>query len=142
MRLFCREFANQQKVVVDFACVGLPDRPQSDLSLCLFRILQEGLHNAAKHSGVRQFGVRLWGTPGRIHLLIRDRGKGFDVATARRGRGLGLISMEERIKAFDGQLSIESQPDRGTTIHASAGVCAAQPPPAIERPSQAASYWE
>ena len=144
MKLFCQKFSEQQKVTVDFESDGLPDRLPADLSLCLFRILQEGLHNAAKHSGVRQFKARLWGAQDRIHLLIRDQGKGFDVAAARTSRGIGLISMEERIKLFDGDLWIESQPGRGTTIHARvrvSAVRAAEPPP-DSAPARAPSYWE
>jgi signal transduction histidine kinase len=86
--------------------------------LCLFRVLQEGLHNAMKHSGVRRFEVRLRSSNGQLHLFVRDPGTGFDVADARRGRGLGLLSMEERIQMVNGQIVIESQAGRGTSIHA------------------------
>jgi signal transduction histidine kinase len=89
-----------------------------DFSLCFFRVLQEALRNAAKHSGVRHFEVRLWGTPGEIHLTVRDSGAGFDSQAAKESPGLGLISMEERLKLLNGTFSIESQPQRGTTIHA------------------------
>ena len=81
-------------------------------------MLQEALHNAAKHSGVQHFEVRFWHAQGEVHLLVRDEGQGFDVASARSGRGLGLISMEERIKLVDGELSIDSRPHQGTTVHA------------------------
>jgi signal transduction histidine kinase len=84
----------------------------------LFRVLQEALHNAAKHSGVRQFNVQLWGSPDAIHLAVTDHGAGFDRGAAKMGRGLGLVSMEERLKLVGGQLSIVSQLQRGTTIHA------------------------
>src|SRR5262249_1469291 len=83
-----------------------------------FRVLQEALHNSLKHSGVRRFEVCLWGTPEGVHLSVKDSGAGFDREQAREGRGLGLISMEERLKLLDGTLAIESRPDRGTTIHA------------------------
>ena len=118
MRLFCSEFAEQQKCTVDFESQDLPNQLPSDLSLCLFRILQESLHNGLKHSGVQHFSVRLWGSPGEIHLTVTDRGKGFDVSAARRGRGIGLISMEERLKLVCGHLAIGSLPHRGTTIYA------------------------
>jgi len=114
----CEEFADQHKAVVDFDSHDLPDELPRDIALCLFRIVQEGLNNAVKHSGVRQFEVRLWATPGQVELVVSDAGKGFDVAAGRAGRGLGLISMEERIKLVDGDLSIDSQPHHGTTIHA------------------------
>jgi signal transduction histidine kinase len=90
-----------------------------DISLCFFRVLQEALHNSAKHSGVRHFEVRLWGTSDEIHLTVRDSGAGFDREAAKESQGIGLISMEERLKLLPGALSIDSQPKCGTTIHAS-----------------------
>ncbi len=116
---FCQEFSQQQKVEVDFKTHDLPTPLSSDISLCFFRVLQEALHNAAKHSGVRHFEVQLWGTPDEIHLTIDDSGVGFDVEATKASRGLGLISMQERLKLLNGTLAIESQPQRGTTIHAS-----------------------
>jgi signal transduction histidine kinase len=89
-----------------------------EVGLCLFRVLQEALHNAAKHSGVRHFEVRLRGTQRQIDLTISDLGVGFDKDTAMLSPGLGLTSMQERLKIVKGTLSIESQPKRGTTIRA------------------------
>ena len=118
MRGFCQEFGAKQKVGIDFKTHDLPSSLSPDISLCFFRVLQEALHNSAKHSGVRDFEVRFWGTSDAFHLTVRDSGAGFDPEQARKGRGLGLISMEERLKLLKGTLSIESQPMRGTTIHA------------------------
>jgi PAS domain S-box-containing protein len=118
MGAFCKEFGEQQKVEIDLKTHGLPTPVPPDISLCLFRVLQEALHNSAKHSGVRHFEVRLWGTSDEIHLTVRDSGAGFDREAAKESRGLGLISMEERLKLLNGTFSIESQPKRGTTIHA------------------------
>jgi PAS domain S-box-containing protein len=118
MRGFCREFGEQQKVEIDFQTHDMPSPVPPAISLCFFRVLQEALHNSAKHSGVRHFEVRLWGTSDEIHLTIKDFGAGFDRKAAKESRGLGLISMEERVKLLKGALSIESQPKRGTTIHA------------------------
>ncbi|PYT45094.1 MAG: hypothetical protein DMG45_02605 [Acidobacteria bacterium] len=118
MRGFCQEFGEQQKVEIDFKTHDLPSPVSPDTSLCFFRVLQEALHNSAKHSGVRHFEVRLWGTSNEIHLTVKDSGAGFDRETAKTSRGLGLISMEERLKFVKGTLSIDSQPNRGTTIHA------------------------
>jgi signal transduction histidine kinase len=64
------------------------------------------------------FEVRLWGVSGEIHLTVRDSGLGFDWEAAKESRGIGLISMEERLKLVNGTFSIASQPKRGTTIHA------------------------
>jgi signal transduction histidine kinase len=118
IRAFCREFSEQQKVEVDFQTHDLTSPVPPDTALCLFRVLQEALHNSAKHSGQRHFEVRLWGTSDGIHLTVKDSGVGFDRETAKTGLGLGLISMEERLKLLKGTLSIDSQPQRGTTIHA------------------------
>jgi PAS domain S-box-containing protein len=119
MRGFCREFGKQQKAEIDFKSHDLPEPLSPEISLCLFRVLQEALHNSAKHSGVRRFEVGLWGTSDEIHLTVSDSGAGFDSEGAKASRGLGLISMEERLKFLKGRFAIESQPTRGTTIHAS-----------------------
>ena len=118
MRGFCKEFSEQKKVKIDFKIDDLPGSLTPEISLCLFRVMQEALHNSAKHSGVEHFDVGLWTTWDEIHLTVRDSGAGFDSEAAKEGRGLGLISMQERLKLLKGTLSIESQPKRGTTIHA------------------------
>ena len=118
MRGFCREFGEQQKVEINCKIHDLPVTLSPDISLCFFRVLQEALHNSAKHSGVRHFEVELWGTPDEIYLTVSDSGAGFDVEAPKATRGLGLISMAERLKLLNGKLSIESQLQRGTTIHA------------------------
>jgi signal transduction histidine kinase len=118
MRGFCREFGEQQKVEIDFQTHDLPSPLSADISLCFFRVLQEALHNSAKHSGVRHFEVRLWGTSDDIHLTVSDSGIGFDREAAKESRGLGLISMQERVKLLKGTFAIESEPMHGATIHA------------------------
>jgi signal transduction histidine kinase len=119
MKSFCVEFGKQQRVEIDFRSHDLPNPlPSPEVSLCLFRVLQEALHNASKHSGIRHFEVELWGRPGEIDLAVSDSGAGFDVQAAREGRGLGLTSMQERVKLVNGEFSIESQPNRGATIRA------------------------
>jgi len=117
-RLFCQEIAEQTTANVDFEARDIPSRVPPSVSLSLFRILQEALHNAAKHSGVRRFQVRLWSANGQIHLVIADRGAGFDVQTTSAGSGIGLITMKERIKLVGGDLAIDSEPGRGTTVRA------------------------
>ena len=115
---FCIEYCQHQKLEIDFKSHDLPAAIPRELSLSLFRVLQEALRNGTKHSGVKSFEVKLWGTPDEIHLTVRDSGVGFHPESARRGRGLGLVSMEERLKLLNGTLTIESQPKSGTTIHA------------------------
>jgi PAS domain S-box-containing protein len=118
IRGFCKEFSEQQNVEIDCQTHDLPSPLPPDTSLCFFRVLQEALHNSAKHSGVRHFEVRLWGASSEIHLTVSDSGSGFDSGVLKATRGLGLISMEERLKAVNGTFSIQSRPKRGTTIHA------------------------
>ena len=112
----CREISTGQKVEIHFMENNMPNSVRPDVALALFRITQESLHNALKYSGVREFIVRLQGTGTHIELMISDNGAGFDVSEARKGPGLGLISMQERITAVNGTLSIESKPMRGTQV--------------------------
>jgi PAS domain S-box-containing protein len=116
---FCRELSEKQKVEIDFTHEGMPSRVPKEISLCLFRILQEALQNAVKYSAVRHFRVKLEGAAAEIRLTISDPGVGFDQQSAFSGRGLGLISMRERIQLVKGELSITSQPAHGTTVFAS-----------------------
>jgi PAS domain S-box-containing protein len=119
MRGFCKEFGEQQRMEIEFRSHDMPSPlPSPEISLCLFRVLQEALHNASKHSGVRHFEVELWGRIGEIHLAVADSGAGFDTQATKEGRGLGLTSMQERLRLVNGELSIVSYPKRGTTIHA------------------------
>jgi signal transduction histidine kinase len=118
MKSFCREFGEHHEVEVRFESRDLPRQLPPDVSLCLFRVLQEALHNAAKHSGVKRFDVQLWRTTGDVHLTIADLGSGFDIEAAMKGRGLGITSMQERLKLVKGDLRITSQPSTGTAIHA------------------------
>jgi len=115
-RSFCREVADRHKVVVDFAADGVPGAVLQDVSLCVFRILQESLNNAIKHSGAQHFEVRLHGISDEILLTVRDCGVGFDAKAALSGHGLGLISMRERANLVKGTISIRSKPMAGTEI--------------------------
>ena len=115
---FCAEFRDRQRADIDLSSHDLPTDVPKEISLCLFRVLQQALHNAVKHSGVKRFEVQLWGTPTEIHLTVSDLGIGFDVEAALKSQGIGLTSMKERMRLVGGDLSIDSQPQRGTAIHA------------------------
>jgi PAS domain S-box-containing protein len=118
VRGFCKEFGEQRKMEIDLKTYDLPRPLPRDISLCLFRVLQEALNNSAKHSGAQRCEVQLWATSEEIHLTVSDSGAGFDSEAIKETRGLGLISMEERLKLLNGTLSIDSQLKCGTTIHA------------------------
>ena len=115
---FCREFSQQKKVAVRFTHTDIPLSVSQDISLCLFRVLQEASHNVVKHSGVQRFDVELRGTADHACLTIRDTGKGFDPGEAISTRGVGLVSMRERLLLVGGTLSINSASSRGTEIFA------------------------
>lgn len=116
IKAFCNEFARLHKVKIDYADATLSAPVSPEVSLALFRVLQEGLHNALKHSGVRKFRVELGEVFGALQLKISDAGVGFDLHDASKGEGLGLVSMKERILPLKGTLSIHSQPKRGTEL--------------------------
>jgi signal transduction histidine kinase len=95
----------------------VPRTLPNEVSLSLFRILQQALHNAVEHSGTKHIKVRLWEHSDELNLQVEDWGKGFDLLAAMRGAGLGLTSMRERVRLVNGTLSIDSEPMRGTIIH-------------------------
>ena len=116
VRGFCSEFSKQHKVSIAFTESNVPWNLSKDASLCLFRVAQEALHNAVKHSGVSQFSVEIKGMGDEIQLAVRDKGAGFDVEEARKNRGLGLVSMQERVHLVHGTFAVESQPGKGTNV--------------------------
>jgi len=130
MRSWCEEYGLRQKLEIDFKSRDVPKLPR-EISLCLFRVAQEALHNAAKYSGVKRIEVQLTQSSGEIHLIVNDLGKGFDIESARRKLGLGLTSMQERVRLVGGTIVIDSKLTAGTTIH----VCV---PFSAEHSSQAA----
>jgi PAS domain S-box-containing protein len=115
---FCRELSEQHQVEIDFSDSDIPRNLPKEISLCLFRVLQEAVQNAVKHSGERQLRVELQGALEEIELTVKDHGVGFEQQDAINRGGLGLISMRERIRLVGGEILIKSWPGTGTTIHA------------------------
>ena len=116
IKSWCNEFGERQRVEIDFSNDVHSALP-FEIGRSLFRVLQEALYNATKHSGVKRIEVQLREDSGEIHLIVRDSGKGFDVEAALQGKGLGLTSMRERVRLVNGAISIESKPMGGTVIH-------------------------
>ncbi|WP_254059685.1 PAS domain S-box protein [Granulicella sp. L46] len=116
IRGFCEELSKQHEVAIEFSAAEVPAQLPKEVSLCLFRVAQEALHNAVKYSGVNQFWVGLSRKEDLVQLVVADAGVGFDVEEAKKNRGLGLVSMEERIHLVQGNFSVESTPWRGTRI--------------------------
>jgi PAS domain S-box-containing protein len=118
VRAFCGEVSKQHQVNIAFHETRVPKHLPKDISLCLFRVAQEALHNAVKYSGGSQFAVALFATDDEVQLVVRDTGKGFDVEQAKRNRGLGLVSMQERINLVHGRFAVDSKLGKGTRIFA------------------------
>jgi len=122
-----------ERLAHDFANAGLtitfthgevPDGLPTDVTLCLFRVAQEALQNVIKHSGARAATVHLESVRHELWLTVVDEGVGCELRTA--GRGLGLISMEERVSQLGGTLHVRSTPGAGTGVHARVPIPAAQ----------------
>ena len=113
---FCREFSTQYAISVEFREHGIPFHMPSNISLCLFRIVQEGLQNVAKHSKAANCRVELTAEDGEVLLSITDSGVGFDPASLKRQTGFGLISMRERLRMVRGQVRLFSSPKAGTRL--------------------------
>src|SRR5262245_27492695 len=111
----CPDLSSQHDVKVEFQSSGVTKPIAPDLALCLYRIVQEGLHNVVKHSGANKASVQLIRDRDSLVLHIADPGSGFALEEHDR-TGLGLISMQERVHYLGGKLVIHSAPGRGTRI--------------------------
>jgi signal transduction histidine kinase len=121
VKAYCAEWSGHFNVPIDFhSNFGATTRVDSEVETHFYRIAQEALNNVAKHAKATQVAVMLQKTANGAVLVVEDNGVGFDPATARAaesGHGLGLIGMRERANLIKGQLEIESELGRGTTIY-------------------------
>ena len=117
MRSWCKEFGKRQKTEIRFKSDVFTPLPY-EIGLCLFRVLQEGLHNAVKYSGAKRIDVQLVERANEVRLSVSDSGLGFDLKAIKEHRGLGLTSMRERVLLVNGDITIQSKPMAGTTIQA------------------------
>jgi signal transduction histidine kinase len=115
---FCREVSSHHDVEIEYVQADVPGRLPEGVGISVFRVLQEALANALKHSGARHCRVTLRGSVDTLMLEIVDDGCGFDTAAGLQGHGLGLISMQERLKLVHGDFVIESKVGGGTTVRA------------------------
>jgi PAS domain S-box-containing protein len=115
---YCAEFSDREGIAVALDIGnGIEDVPP-EAALCIYRVAQESLRNVARHSGARRAVVTLAGVNGAIELRVADQGVGFDPGQARECRGLGLVSMEERVKLLHGNFLLTTQPGAGTELRA------------------------
>jgi len=116
LREECLGFSQRSAIPVEFQAQDVPRAVPADVALCLFRVGQEALRNIGKHAGAKEVHFVLARHESDLVLLIEDVGAGFKPEEARRRGGLGLISMEERVRLVSGDFSIRSQPGKGTEI--------------------------
>ncbi len=117
LRSLCREFGVRQGIEIDFTSEGVPHTVKPEVSLCLFRITQEGLQNLKKHSGAKRAQLSLHHRGDKLFLSLRDEGMGFDANTMEKP-GLGILSMRGRARLLGGDFEIHSTPGKGTRIEA------------------------
>jgi signal transduction histidine kinase len=108
-----REVSRSSEIEVAVESGNVPDDLPDGYRVCIYRLAQEALHNAVRHSGARNAKISLDDGPGKIAVRITDDGRGFDPS---RTRGLGLLGMEERVRRLGGTLKVESQPGKGVAV--------------------------
>jgi PAS domain S-box-containing protein len=112
---YCRDISSQHALKVSFTHRHLPTDVAPDVALCLYRVMQEALHNVIRHSGTREASVDLSVYGGALEMRIADPGRGFSPAAQDR-TGLGLVSMRERVNFIGGAMVIHTAPGAGTRI--------------------------
>jgi signal transduction histidine kinase len=117
MAEFCKEFSRLNEIEIDFVHREVPPMLPKEVTLCLYRVAQEAVRNAQKHSGCRQVRVELTGASDSIRLRVSDSGEGFEPGSAQADR-LGLVSMAERVQSLGGDLLVQSRPGCGTSVEA------------------------
>ena len=119
VKSLCAELKESGKLQIEFQQARVPASIPQDVTLCVFRIAQEALRNCVKHSGARAVEVLLEKTNNEIHLSVSDNGCGFDPESELTRKGLGFISMRERLRLVDGCIQIHARPLRGTRVEVS-----------------------
>jgi PAS domain S-box-containing protein len=116
IRVECREFSEHYRIPVACFCRDVPGKLDPSVALGLFRVVQEALQNAGRHSEAERIEVELAGSSALLTLAVRDNGRGFDLSRRWPPQGLGLITMRARIRLFGGDFAIRSEPGRGVEI--------------------------
>jgi signal transduction histidine kinase len=113
----CNTFEKSHRIAVIFDATADISLLDTEAALCLYRVTQEALRNVAKHAEARRVTVTLTATTDRVHLSIGDDGKGFELGASRgRAGGLGLVSIDERVRLLRGSMAIATAPQGGTLM--------------------------
>jgi PAS domain S-box-containing protein len=119
VKSLCTELNESGKLKVEFQHTGSPFTLDRDTTLCLFRIAQEGLRNVVKHSRAESARVVLSKTRTAVRLLVSDNGCGFNTKTSLMEKGLGFLSIKERLHILGGEMNVYSKPLHGTRLEVS-----------------------
>ena len=110
-----REVSRRSEIEVSVESENVPEDLPDEYKICIYRLVQEALNNAVRHSGARNAKVVVERLAKSIVVRVTDDGRGFD---PERSRGMGILGMEERVKRLGGTLRVESQPGKGATVTA------------------------
>ncbi len=116
LKAYCTEFSKNKGISIQMSVPDDLEPVPPDVALCLYRITQESLRNIGKHSGASEARVMLTATDDGLKLLISDTGAGFEVDQSEGSKGLGLISMQERVRLVGGTFLLKSRPGMGTEL--------------------------
>lgn len=122
LKKYMDKFSTETGIIINFQIRGVEKEINDEnLTLTIFRVVQEALNNVRKHSGAKTASVRIEFTPSNVVLTVSDKGKGFDIENIKVDKddnmgGFGLFSIKERIELLDGTMEIKSCPGKGTTI--------------------------
>jgi signal transduction histidine kinase len=113
---YANHFAKRERVTVKFTARDLPESLSQDISLCLYRVAQESLSNVAKHARTKEAAITVASSQDGVSLSVKDAGVGFNPGSVTGKGGLGLISMQERVRLVNGNLSVSSRRGSGTEV--------------------------
>jgi PAS domain S-box-containing protein len=116
LRAECDAYARRTGTTVEFSAENVPELLRGDISLCLYRVAQESLHNIWKHAEANRLGVMLRASNEEIELIVEDFGKAFNIESTKGKGGLGLISMQERVRLVGGSFAITTRAGDGTRV--------------------------
>jgi len=116
IRHMCRDISEARGIDIDLTTSTLPETLPAHLTLCLYRCVQEALHNVVKHSGSSRASVTFTADADTITLRVKDEGVGFDPADLPPKDTLGLVSMRERARLVSGRLTLTSKRGEGTCV--------------------------
>jgi signal transduction histidine kinase len=112
-----RQFAKHAGIPVNVQIDGMPSGLPEPYRTCIYRVVQEALTNCARHAKAKSIDIAIGGEPDAVSVSVRDDGIGFDQSNVR-GRGLGLVGMQERVMDLGGVLTISAQTSKGTVLSA------------------------